>query len=790
MLVAAALHWQFVLLGRVPLNTDWLIHRFQPWRSALEAPRPHNPELDDPAVLHFPLWQAARRIMRSGHWPLWNPDILCGTPLLADTMSNPLDPANLLTLPLPDDVAWGLLILLHFVIAGTGAYLYLRSLGLSRAGATAASVAYMLNGFFIVWMELRFVVACFCWTPGVLLCIDRTVRTLRLRWALAAGLLYAFQIVSGNLHHVLNLTLLLAAYACYRLWQAWREGDAARLRQAASALALGLTFGVCVSAPQWAPTYELTSLCARSPHKYRLFNALDPLEMFAFVAPKFYGHPIDGNFVGARFFARSYLTMNSSYVGAFAVPFVLLGACCSARREARFFAAAGLCVLGFLLALGIDPVHRALASVMAVDTLDHHRLLVLPALCAAMLVGFGFDFLCARPPGKPSWRVLAAAGAGFALAAAGVVGAAVVRATAGAGGSWILAYLRELEQGRGLCVFAPQVLPALILLVAGSATAWLWLSRPASRTLATVALLCLTGELLYYGSQYNPYVPRHKVYPRTPAIDFVRSQPGRFRILGVERPDASRWKGDVLPPAAGLCYGIADVRGKEGMYPMRTRTFMESLKHRGDVSFAALVHFTHCDASVFDLLNAKYVLADRELPGSHLRLVFEGELRVYENMRCLPRAFTTSNAMLFDNDADILIYMQDGSFDARAGVLLGTPPEVTLNPIKASAGAEAAIVIDEPNRVEVAVTAPSPCYLVLADTNLPGWRAKVDGRRAIVQNAYYLLRCVWVPEGRHTVVFEYWPLSFQAGLVLSAGAIVALLVGGLGLGLRYRREAR
>ena len=789
-LVAAALHWQFVLLGRIPLNTDWLIHHFEPWRSALDAPPPHNPELDDPAILHFPLWQSARRIMRAGHWPLWNPHILCGTPLLADTMSNPFDPVNLLTLPLPDDVAWGLVILMQFAIAGLGTYVYLRGMGLSRAACAAAGVCCMLNGFFIVWMELRFVVACFCWTPWALFCMDRTARTLKLRWAVAVGLLYAFQVFSGNLHHVFNLTLFMVAYAVFRLWEVGRSQGAARLRRAAGALALGLVFGVCLSAPQWAATYELTSLCSRSPYKYRSFNALHLLELIAFVAPKFYGHPADGDFVGARFFVRSYLTMNSGYVGAFALPFLLLGALCSSKRAAKFFAAAGLGVIAFLLALGVGPLHRALASVMAIDTLDHHRLIVLPALCAAMLVGFGFDFLAARGPGKPSWPARAAAGAGIAGAAAALAVAAAFRAAGCGDGQGFTGYLRELQQGRGLFVFAPQALPALLLLAAGSVTAWCWLSRPASRVLAGTALLCLAGELLYFGSQYNPYVPREKVYPRTRSIDFLRAQPGRFRILGVERADAHRWKGDVIPPSSGLCYAIDDVRGKEGMYPLRTRRFMESLKRRRDVAFAALVHFTHCDSAVFDLLNAKYVLADRELRRPHLRRVFDGELHVYENERCLPRAFTCSRAIVFERETDLVRYMHEDGFDPRAAVLLDSPPEAVVGTAQSTESAHVAIVSDEPNRVVVSVAAPSACYLVLADTNFPGWRAKLDGRPAIVQNAYYLLRCVSVPQGRHTIVFEYWPVSFEVGLFLSVGALAALLAAGLASGLRGVRKAQ
>ena len=681
-------------------------------------------------------------------------------------MSNPLDPVNLLTLPLPDDIAWGLVILTHFMIAGAGAYVYMRSLGLGRVAGLATAACYMLNGFFIVWMELRFVVACFCWMYWVLLCVDRAAKTLEIRWALAAGALYAFQVVSGNLHHVLNLTLFLGAYAAFRLW------TAGSVRRAAGLLALGFAFGVCLSAPQWATTYELASLCERSADKYRFGNFLHPAELLAFVAPNVYGHPVDGNFVGAGLFGRSYLTMNSSYVGGFALPFVLLGAVCTMRRTATFFGTVGVGLVLFLLALGVKPLHEALAKIIAIDSLDHHRLLMLVALCAATLAGFGCDLLATRQPGRSSLLAKAVAGSGIPLAIVAVLVAVLIQMTGGRAPG-VMHYFHELGSDWGVAAFAPQIAGSLLLLAGGSLVALLWLRSPRSRVVQVAVVVCLAGELLYFGSRYNPYVSRDRIYPPTPATDFLSSRPGRSRILGVEKPTAHRWKGDVLPPSSGLCYGIADVRGKEGMFPLRTRLLMGSLKRRRDVTFAALVHFSHCDSAIFDLLGARYIVADRELNRPHLRPVFERELRVYENEQCLPRVFSCTQAIVFESDEDLVRHMHQDGFDPRAAVLLDGYPETI---VREGTPARVEILEDEPNRIELSVDAPNPCYLVLADTNFPGWRATIGGERVPVQNAFYLLRSICVPAGKHTVVFDYWPPSFQIGLLLSAGSLLTLII--------------
>jgi len=760
-LVACALHWPFVLQGRIPLNADWLNAGFEPWKSHLKPEAVHNPELDDPAILHYPLWLTARRFMRQGHWPLWNPHILCGTPLLADTMCNPFDPVNLATLLLPDDIAWGLMILVHFVIAGWGVYVYLRSLGLRRVAGIAAATCYMLNGFFIVWLELKFVVACFCWAFWILWAVDHVVRSLKLRWALLAGLFYAFAVLGGNLHHLLNLTLFVGAYILFRLWRVWRDRGVQAVRTAASTIALGIFFGVCLSAPQWATTYELMGMCSRNPTKYAFDNCLHFYELAAFFDPLAFGHPVyDGfDYAGISLFDRSYLTMNSPYVGAFVLPFMILGAFAARRQGARFFAFMWIAVVGLLLALGVDSIHRALAIVMPIDTLDHHRGLVLPALCGAVLVGFGIDFVCSHR--FPDLSRLAIAFLSFGLFCALLY----------AGGTALdmsrlvskTAYTRSLSA------------PLLALAGYGIAAWWLWSSR--SRVLPVLGLLVIIAELLYFGQLYNPYVSRDRVYPSTPVIDFLKSAAKGSRILGVEPPTAHTWKGDVIPPSSGLCYGIDDVRGKEGMFPRRTRAFFETLRRRQDTRFIALVHFSHADSRVFDLLGAKYVVSHRPLAAPHLRSVFAGELHVYESQRVLPRVFSCGRAIVSPWEDTLVKSMHARDFDPRAAVLLDAQPELAADADAPPAKTE--IQESTPNRVVVSVDAPGDCYLVLTDTNFPGWRATIDGRRAIVQNAHFLLRCVSVPKGKHEVVFEYWPVSFQVGLALCIAALLSAAVGGV-----------
>jgi uncharacterized membrane protein YfhO len=76
--------------------------------------------------------------------------------------------------------------------------------------------------------------------------------------------------------------------------------------------------------------------------------------------------------------------------------------------------------------------------------------------------------------------------------------------------------------------------------------------------------------------------------------------------------------------------------------------------------------------------------------------------------------------------------------------------------------------------VLVEVDMAQPGYLVLADTHYPGWSATANGEAVEILSANHAFRAVVLAEGENTVVFEYAPVSFRAGVWITVGA--ALLV--------------
>ena len=153
------------------------------------------------------------------------------------------------------------------------------------------------------------------------------------------------------------------------------------------------------------------------------------------------------------------------------------------------------------------------------------------------------------------------------------------------------------------------------------------------------------------------------------------------------------------------------------------------------------------------------------------RLVHSGDVKVYENLDVLPRAFVVHRALAAQSAADALVLMQEPEFDpARTVVVEGA--EATEH---APSGAdEVRLLSYEPERVEVEVSLSADGYLVLSDAAYPGWQAWVDGAEVEIVTADLLFRAVRVDAGRHRVVFRFQPRSLLWGEVVSAAALLFL----------------
>ncbi len=238
----------------------------------------HNPVLSDPAVQLKAIHRRVVRALSQGKVPLWNPDIYCGTPLLADGQTMLGSPVIWFRLVLPENQAQDAGIWWLLVWSGLGTLLLLKSLDTGPAGALTAAILTMTGPFFAVWLHYP-LAGSYVWIPWVILGVEHLAQggsSLRLALAVTA------MVAGGHPDPALYGIVLAGLWAVHR----HRLGAAA----------VGILIGLCLAAPFWGPLVEQV---ARSPLlEARPGSRLEPAQLLDLVWPGWFGHPAAGGYRG------------------------------------------------------------------------------------------------------------------------------------------------------------------------------------------------------------------------------------------------------------------------------------------------------------------------------------------------------------------------------------------------------------------------------------------------------------------------------------------------------------
>lgn len=189
-----------------------------------------------------------------------------------------------------------------------------------------------------------------------------------------------------------------------------------------------------------------------------------------------------------------------------------------------------------------------------------------------------------------------------------------------------------------------------------------------------------------------------------------------------------------------------------------------------------------CTVQALTLVDARDETFSALVLGDY-RLIHSGDVKIYENLAAQPRAFLLYDWQWQPDVAASVAAMADPALDLRATAVLVAPddaplPEATAVP---EANGTAVVRAYAPERVVVATESAAPGLLVLTDAAYPGWQAFVDGAPAPLYQADGLFRGVFVPAGRHEVVFTFRSPTFAIGRVVTLAALLLLLGAALWL---------
>jgi len=174
------------------------------------------------------------------------------------------------------------------------------------------------------------------------------------------------------------------------------------------------------------------------------------------------------------------------------------------------------------------------------------------------------------------------------------------------------------------------------------------------------------------------------------------------------------------------------------------------------------------------------------------RLAHSGDVKIYENLDVLPRAFIVPEAQVVSDDEAALEALSDPDLDLSSRVILSGGRDacrVRGAPLASEAGQDsgallggATITSYQPERVEIEVSLERPGYLLLTDAYYPGWEATVDGEAAPICRGDLLFRAVPLEPGEHRVVLIFRPAIQRVGIGITfVGLVAAALIWAVGL---------
>jgi hypothetical protein len=257
-----------------------------------------------------------------------------------------------------------------------------------------------------------------------------------------------------------------------------------------------------------------------------------------------------------------------------------------------------------------------------------------------------------------------------------------------------------------------------------------------------------TFDLLFFAGKYTPFASTNYFYPTTKTLAFLQRQPGQFRIMTTTR--------QILSPNIATHYHIQSIDGYDPLYLMRYGELMAaSERGKPDISspfgFNRIVVANQTNSPIVDLLGVKYVLSLTERSDPKLKKVFqEGETRVYENTKALPRAFFVTHVQKTSSKQHAIAKLFDSKIDLRDIAVI---EDTQLDSRSFTAGS-AQIIDYEANKVVVRTTSSGDGFLVLTDTFYPTWHVTVDGNSREIIRTDFNFRGVVVPKGNHTVEFK------------------------------------
>jgi len=208
------------------------------------------------------------------------------------------------------------------------------------------------------------------------------------------------------------------------------------------------------------------------------------------------------------------------------------------------------------------------------------------------------------------------------------------------------------------------------------------------------------------------------------------------------------------------------------------------------ISVAECQSAPFCDLLALTLVDERDGSFHSLVPGDY-RMVHSGDVKIYENLDVMPRAYLVADWQWIQDSQSALEIMGSPDFDVRSTSILQPQGDDLSQPDQVKSGSVSGYVEITQYLAEQVIIETDEAQdgmLILTDTHYPGWMAKIDGQTTPIFQANNLFRAVFVPAGPHEIVYTFEPRSFEIGLLVTLVSLVIVSIIWIVLALSMRKR--
>lgn len=713
---------------------------------------------------------------------LWNPYVFLGEPLISHPANALFYPLNLIFFLLPLHLAINYSCFINTIFLGIAAYFYIRCLKRSRFSSLMAAIIFMLNavvllhiyaGHFPTMQTLPWLILLFVFTE---ICIQKNT----LIPAVLGGLVLGIQFLAGNAQFAFYAAIAATAYFLFSAFFDYSKNKKSRRLIFYLFAYIVLVFVSLGSAAiKLIPSMEFIRFSDRSAMDLSFVGSwsFPPQNLITYLLPEFYGDMIRFPYWGA-----GSLWEMCGYVGILPLILSIIAVIYDRNRYTMFFG--GLALVSLLGAMGeCTPLFKIFYYFLPGFSKfrGHSKMIILFAFSVSVLSAFGLSWVLERKAKIQNdfKRILWPLGI---FAAVAVALAVSVNLNKEAALKWWMHLAgnnnRPLDFVKGSFSIALFSLARFsFFMFAGFCVLFFWMKNKLTlRAFQFFILVLVVSDLWLFGSKYIVSEKLQECYWDRRIINFLKEN-GPLYNYRVMSPNL---KGPS--PNKAWVDGIHMIDGYDAIFLQR---FLDLFY---------LCGFEPIDSKhnlrLLSMSNLKFLLMPKtaKLQNPALIPVYQTQdTAVWQNLKCLPRAYIVHGARVIEDKKDRVSHILfNEKFDPLRTVILEEPVSLNTDDLNLPQQPQESVEFLKYSDDEIIIQAVLKYdgYLVLSDSNYPGWKVEVlnlnTGQRRYTQPLYanHIFRAVGLKAGRYSVRFVFQPQSFYRGLKIT---ILAVVIAALGL---------